>query len=248
MSVDWESTNQVAARAEWAVAQEGVFKPGFKFDVPMTYKEMREFVKSEHRKLGGDGLTVKARYKRGNQVPHHVVFKCSHGRKHPNQVGHKPIVSEDSKRADRSSENRRVLYTECPFHFCIRLDPNFVLIQPQPVASEDLESDGDEDDEDKKQHKNRGNNSSIKAQWLVDDGISKKKRSGKDAEPLCCMTHAGHIQRTLQVGQMTQVIRDYIEEHSRASVNVPSLQQLIERKFNVCMFCVSWRYSFAFQC
>ena len=61
MSTEWENKNQEAATAEWSVPQTGIFKPGYKFDVDMTYKELREFVKSEHRKLGGDGLTVKQR-------------------------------------------------------------------------------------------------------------------------------------------------------------------------------------------
>ena len=65
----------------------------------------------------------------------------------------------------------------------------------------------------------------ITAQWVIDDEASKKKRSGKTDEPMCCMHHEGHIRRTLRVGQMRQEIRDYIEEHSRVNINVPSLQQ-----------------------
>lgn len=142
---EWETTNQQTAKAKWSVPQEGIFKPGFKFPEPMTYKDMRDFVKLEHRKLGGDGLTVKARYKQGHEVPHHVVFKCSHGRKHADQAGKKK--GSEGKRSDRSKENRRVLYSKCPFHFCVRLEPNCVLIKGTNTASNNEGGDADDEDE-----------------------------------------------------------------------------------------------------
>ena len=96
-----------------------MFKPGYRFPNAMTYKELCAFVSLESHKAGFDPLRPKVVSKL--RMLDYVKFYCVHAREHPNQSRKaKGLEPATSKRADRSDEATRCLFTSCEFEMRVR--------------------------------------------------------------------------------------------------------------------------------
>ena len=179
-----------------------MFTKGYRFEEPMTYKELRAYVALSSCRIGGPKLRAQCR--KVDTVPDYVTFYCQHGRKHLDQSNRKEPANPRSSRAKRQDEERRILYCECKFSMCVRRDMEYV-----PVACEEE------------------GKSSAKCKWYVDsqgDQVREKRYRFQNN----CFKHSGHIRRSLPISDVTACISQYIVEHAKHNVGVSSIQSLCE--------------------
>ena len=186
-----------------------LFKPGYRCPESMTYIELCEYMTKESNKAGFDPLRPKMVSKK--RPFDYVVFYCVHSRNHGDQSREaKGMAEATSKRADRSDEATRCLFTSCSFE--IRMTRNNDVVIPTNMTTVEL----------------KFFKSSTKMEWFVDSKEDQIKEGRYKITKDCnCFTHTGHPRRTFPLADVTGDIRKRIHEEARNNVSVASIQSLI---------------------
>jgi hypothetical protein len=125
------SSNEVTdASLTWNMLDDSQYllRPGYKFPVPLSYKQMCRNVNSEVRKGGSNPMRPKIRsYIQigGQKVPKRVSFFCRHRRRNKQKISHNQtdnINNSSPAKDDLTQEGKNVLWTECPCCFSITLE------------------------------------------------------------------------------------------------------------------------------
>ena len=112
-----------------------MFKAGFRFPGPMSYKELCKFISTESNKAGFDPL--RPRVHNVNRTLDYVTFYCVHSRDHGDQSRAALGKAEStSKRADRSEEGTRCMYTSCEFSIKVQRSRAVLLPSPAEMSKE----------------------------------------------------------------------------------------------------------------
>jgi hypothetical protein len=149
------SNNVTDASLTWDMLDDCkyVLRPGYKFPVPLSYKQMCRNVNAEVRKVGSNPMRPKIRthIQIGDQkVPRRVSFHCRHGRRNKQKISHTQtdnIKNSSPAKDDRIQEGKRIPWTECPCCFSIILEKIddgslYHWMVDKEVDKEDLESVG----------------------------------------------------------------------------------------------------------
>ena len=147
-----------------------MFKPGYRFPVEMSYLELCSCVSQESNKAGFDPLRPRL-VNKARQLDY-VIFYCVHSRNHGDQSREaKGKPEATSKRANRSEEGTRCMFTSCEFE--IRVQRNRDVDVPLNMSKEEL----------------KVLKAETKFQWYVDSGEDQKK-DGRYMQPDChCCDH-----------------------------------------------------------
>ncbi len=185
-----------------------LFKAGYRFPAEMTYKELCAFVSEESNKAGFDPLRPRIINK--SRTMDYVIFYCVHARNHGDQSRSAKGLSEaTSKRADRSEEGTRCLYTSCEFQ--IRVQRATDVEVATNLSKEEL----------KEIKKNK------KFEWYMDSTEDQSKDKRYIAPNCHCFTHTGHPRRKYPLADVTPAIRELIRVSARNNVSVASIQSII---------------------
>jgi len=224
---EWDSGND--CEWEWGVPEQGRFAPGKDIGL-MTYKEMYDTVIQWHIKAAGEHLCVHCRLpycKSGANkaaCPAIVTFYCGHGRDHGNQAGHKSPVNETAARVDRTEEKLRTKFTECGFKCTVRrvcMEGDGCAPQPE---------DGTKALSGHHLHLTNPH----KFMWYFDSFSRQEsfKQKGPRTENQQ-WTHSGHLKGSVNMGRLSDIHHQYIEDLVNQHVGVPSIQSGLLAKFQI---------------
>jgi hypothetical protein len=195
-----------------------MFKAGYRFPEPMTYKELCVFISKESNKAGFDPLRPKVH--NVNRTLDYVTFYCVHSRDHGDQsrkaLG-KPEAT--SKRANRSEEGTRCLYTSCEFSIRVQRSREVNLLPPAEMTKEQVNE----------------MKATMKFDWYMDSSED-QKTEGRFAFTKChCFTHTGHPKRVYPIADVDANMRLRIAALARNNVSVASIQTSILDEFKVML-------------
>ena len=193
-----------------------MFKPGYRFPVEMSYLELCSCVSQESNKAGFDPLRPRL-VNKARQLDY-VIFYCVHSRNHGDQSREaKGKPEATSKRANRSEEGTRCMFTSCEFE--IRVQRNRDVDVPLNMSKEEL----------------KVLKAETKFQWYVDSGED-QKNDGRYMQPDChCFTHTGHPKRVYPLADVDANMRLRIAALARNNVSVASIQTSILDEFKVML-------------
>ena len=192
-----------------------LFKPGYRLPDKMTYEELCTYVSQESNKAGFDPL--RPRILNNSRTLDYVNFYCVHARNHGNQSREaKGLPESTSKRANRSEESTRCMYTSCEFNIKVQRSSDVEL-------ATNLTTYG-------MQEMKRNQ----KFDWYVDSADDQKKE-GRYKSDCHQFTHTGHPRRVYPLADVTPAIRERIAVEARNNVSVASIQTLIFDVFKVML-------------
>jgi hypothetical protein len=119
---------------------EFLLRPGYKFPFTISYKQLRQLVNKEVRKIGSDPMRPRIRNYveiHGQKVPRRVTFYCCHGSR-----SHQKVSQAHTDSTKNPSDAKVDLYTGCPCCFSIIFEKDFDSLYRWKVAEADLESPG----------------------------------------------------------------------------------------------------------
>jgi hypothetical protein len=195
-----------------------MFAEGFRFPEPMTYKELCQFISTESNKVGFDPL--RPRLYSSNRTLDYVTFYCVHSRDHGDQSREALGKPEStSKRANRSQEGTRCLYTSCDFSVRVQRSREVDLPLPAIVSKDEL----------------RAMKTNVKFNWYMDSREDQIKESRSQMKNSHCFTHTGHPKRVYPIADVTDVMRRRIATLATNNVSVASIQSSILEEFKVML-------------
>ena len=170
-----------------------IFQAGYRFPEQMSYKELCQFVSKESNKAGFDPL--RPRVHNVNRTLDYVTFYCVHSRDHGDQSREalgKPEAT--SKRANRSEEGTRCMYTSCEFSVRIQRSREVNLPLYATMAKEDV----------------KAMKSNMKFDWYMDSPEDQKKEQRFAFLNCHCFTHTGHPRRVYPLADVNDAMRSRI--------------------------------------
>ena len=195
-----------------------MFTAGYRFPEPMTYKELCQFISKESNKAGFDPLRPKVH--NVNRTLDYVTFYCVHSRDHGDQSREalrKPEAT--SKRANRSEEGTRCLFTSCEFSIRVQRDREVNLPKPAEMSQEQV----------------KVMKATNKFVWYM-DSLEDQKKEERFAFSKChCFTHTGHPRRVYPLADVTDAMRLRIASLAQNNVSVASIQSSLLQEFNVML-------------
>ena len=195
-----------------------MFTEGFRFPEPMTYKELCQFISTESNKAGFDPL--RPRLISSNRTLDYVTFYCVHSRDHGDQSREALGKPEStSKRANRSQEGTRCLYTSCDFSVRVQRSREVHLPLPALVSKDEL----------------RAMKTNVKFNWYMDSREDQIKEGRSQMKNSHCFTHTGHPKRVYPIADVTDVMRRRIATLATNNVSVASIQSSILEEFKVML-------------
>ena len=195
-----------------------MFQAGYRFPEPMTYKELCQFISKESNKAGFDPLRPKVH--NVNRTIDYVTFYCVHSRDHGNQsraaLG-KP--ESTSKRANRSEEGTRCLYTSCEFSIRVQRSRAVKLPMPAELSKEQV----------------REMKTTTKFDWYMDSLEDQNKEERFVFSKCHCFTHTGHPRRVYPIADVTDAMRARIASLAQNNVSVASIQTSLLQEFGAML-------------
>ena len=196
-----------------------MFKAGYRFPEAMSYEELCHFISKESNKAGFDPL--RPRLHNVHRTLDYVTFYCVHSRDHGDQSRAALGKAEStSKRADRSEEGTRCMYTSCEFSIKVQRSRAVLLPSPAEMSKEAF----------------RDMKKNDKYDWYVDSEEDQKKEERRVLKDSChCFTHTGHPRRVYPIADVSDGIRARIAILAQNNVSVASIQSSILQEFKVML-------------
>ena len=195
-----------------------MFKAGYRFPEPMTYHKLCEFISKESNKAGFDPL--RPRVHNVHRLLDYVTFYCVHSRDHGDQSRVALGKAESSsKRANRSEEGTRCMYTSCEFSIKVQRSRAVDLPLPAAISKEDF----------------REIKKNSKYDWYMDSEEDQKKEERRILKDCHCLTHTGHPKRVHPIADVNDAMRERIALLAQNNVSVASIQSSILQEFKVML-------------
>ena len=195
-----------------------MFQAGYRFPELMSYQELCQFVSKESNKAGFDPL--RPRVHNISRSLDYVTFYCVHSRDHGDQSREALGKAEaTSKRANRSEEGTRCLYTSCEFSIKVQRGREIELPKPAEMSKDEV-----------KQMKKE-----MKFSWYM-DSLEDQRKDDRSALSKChCFTHTGHPRRVYPLADVNDAMRSRIASLAQNNVSVASIQTSLLQEFNVML-------------
>lgn len=195
-----------------------MFKAGFRFPEPMSYKELCRFISTESNKAGFDPL--RPRVHNVIRTLDYVIFYCVHSRNHGDQSREaKGLPESTSKRANRSEEGTRCMYTSCEFSIRVQRSREVDLPLPAAMSKEEMTV----------------MKATTKFEWYIDSPEDQKKEDRFAFSNIHCFTHTGHPRRVYPIADVNEAMRERIALLAQNNVSVASIQTSLLQEFKVML-------------